>query len=411
MPDAYGLFSVIGIEIEYMIVDTRSLDVCSFSERILSHFASDHAIEDSPPNEVSLGDIQISNELVLHVLEFKNHGPRSLKEPLAKQFHEAIRHVQSFLTTQDLCLLPTGAHPWMNPSRETRRWPHGQQAIYEQFDKIFNCKGHGFSNLQSMHVNLPFSHDEEFNILHNTTRLLLPLLPSLAASTPILEQKKTSFIDTRLSFYEQNQKKIPCITGDVIPEFIETVADYNARILKPMYQAIAPLDPAGHLQYEWLNSRAAIPKFEYGALEIRILDTQECPNADIAIAKAIHFILEHQSSTHQALPIETKRLKSIYDQTIQHGFSCHIDDTPFLEAWSLPKRTLSLKHVWSYLIERISTKLSHEEQSILEQRLCHGNLSEQILKACGDNFSKTHLHGIYKQLAECLHHNHIFGST
>ena len=46
---------------------------------------------------------------------------------------------------------------------------------------------------------------------------------------------------------------------------------------------IAPLDPDGTLQHEWLNSRGAIARFDRNAIEIRVLDIQECPVADLAI--------------------------------------------------------------------------------------------------------------------------------
>ena len=56
--------------------------------------------------------------------------------------------------------MPGGAHPWMDPARETRLWPHEDNEIYEAFDRIFGCTGHGWSNLQCVHLNLPFDDDE-----------------------------------------------------------------------------------------------------------------------------------------------------------------------------------------------------------------------------------------------------------
>lgn len=180
----YSLFSVLGIEIEYMLVDSQHLNVQPQSDLLLKELAGELV------NEVALGDIAISNELVLHVLELKNNGPKPPDASIAAQFQKAIEKLQPYLAARNLQLLPTGAHPWMNPLQETKRWPHGNRDIYHQFDTIFNCQGHGWSNLQSMHVNLPFANDEEFNHLHNAIRLVLPLLPALAASTPFLEGKK-----------------------------------------------------------------------------------------------------------------------------------------------------------------------------------------------------------------------------
>ncbi len=66
---------------------------------------------------------------------------------IADQFQIAIIQIQPLLKQHNLQLLPTGAHPWMNPQTETKRWPHGNKTIYQQYDKIFNCQGHGWANL------------------------------------------------------------------------------------------------------------------------------------------------------------------------------------------------------------------------------------------------------------------------
>ncbi|MCX7117005.1 MAG: glutamate-cysteine ligase family protein [Legionellales bacterium] len=274
----YPIFSVMGIEIEYMLVDSDTLEVQPKNDQIL------HDLAGLQVNEVVLGDIAASNELVMHVIELKNNGPKPPKAPIASQFQQAIMHLQPVLERYHLQLLPTGAHPWMNPMLETKRWPHGNNAIYEQYDSIFNCQGHGWANLQSMHINLPFADDPEFDELHNLIRLLLPLMPALGASSPLLEGKKTGFLDSRLHCYGKNQERIPCIAGDIIPDIIHSEEQYGREILEPIYQAISPFDPEGILQHEWINSRAAIAKFEFGAIEIRLRDTQECVNADIAIA-------------------------------------------------------------------------------------------------------------------------------
>ena len=403
---SFSLFSVLGIEIEYMLVDRDTLMIQGISDELLAHLAGG-----DPVNAVTLGDIDVSNELVMHVLELKNNGPRAPDAPIAQHFQHAIHQLQPLLQQHNLHLLPTGAHPWMDPHTETKRWPHGNRSIYQQYDTIFNCKGHGWANLQSMHVNLPFANDEEFGALHNTVRLLLPLLPALAASTPFLDGAPTRLLDSRLYFYGNNQQKIRSISGDVIPEFIQTQAEYQTRILEPMYHDIAPFDPQGLLQEEWLNSRGAIPKFDAGAVEIRIIDSQECVNADIAIAHAVHAILKSWCVTgHYPTPpnVDTHALKAVYEQAIKTGFAVSIDDTAVLTAWQLPKRTMTARDAWSLLIERVSGELTRDEQTSLEHTLRHGNLSERILKACRMDYTRPTLLRVYRDLSECLLNNQLF---
>lgn len=401
----FPIFSVLGIEIEYMLVDRDNLEIQPKSDLILSALAGQQV------NEVELGDIAISNELVMHVLELKNNGPKPPKAPITSQFQKTILDLQPLLLQNNLILLPTGAHPWMNPDKETVRWPHGDNAIYNQYDTIFNCQGHGWANLQSMHVNLPYANEEEFCQLHSLIRLILPLVPALAASSPILDGKFTGLLDARLHFYEKNQQRIPSISGDIIPEFIRTEEEYQKKILIPMYKDISAFDPKGILQYQWLNSRAAIPKFDQKAIEIRIIDSQECVEADIAIAKALLAILKHwhaSSNYYIDHACDTKPLKNIFDQAIQHGLSVQIDDKELLTQWQLPLRLSTLRDIWSYLIEQVSSDLENSQQLALEHILHQGNLSERILRAAGNNYQKDSLSKIYRQLTHCLITNQQF---
>lgn len=401
----FSIFSVLGIEIEYMLVDKERFNIQPKSNLILE------ALAGRPVNEVVLDEIGISNELVMHVLELKNNGPKPFDAPVAEQFQKTLLEIQPVLSEQNLVLMPSAAHPWMDPHVETVRWQNENNEIYEQFDTIFDCKGHGWSNLQSMHVNLPYANDEEFCHLHNLIRLILPLLPALAASSPILEGKATGLLDSRLHFYSHNQQRIPSITGDIIPEFIRTEEEYKKRILDPMYAAIRPFDPKGILQHPWLNSRGAIPKFDHKAIEIRIIDTQECVTADIALAKVIHAVLKNWfDSSHYFLgkPCETKRLKNIFDSSIKSGLSTLIDDSELLRQWQVPKQVKTCRDVWSFLIEKNSFMLHQQEQIALEQILVHGNLSERILRAAGTNAPLDSIKKVYEQLTFCLLTNQQF---
>ncbi|MGL6036310.1 MAG: glutamate-cysteine ligase family protein [Legionella sp.] len=403
----FPIFSVLGIEIEYMLVDKDSLDVRPISDILLRRLAG-HQV-----NEVAMGDIALSNELVMHVLELKNNGPKPPDSAISQHFQHTINALQPLLAEYNLILLPTGAHPWMDPHRETVRWPHGSNAIYQQFDTIFNCQGHGWANLQSMHVNMPYASQDEFRRLHSLIRLILPLLPALAASSPILDGKSTGLLDSRLHYYSQNQKHLPTISGDIIPEYIQDETEYQHQILAPMYDEISPFDPEKILQHQWLNSRAAIAKLDQKAIEIRIIDSQECVDADIAIAKAIQLIIKnwHDASNYYLdNPCPTAPLKKIFDQAIVSGLSVRVDSNELMSQWQLPQRSMTLGDVWSQLIERASSELSAIEQRTLEHIISHGNLSERILKAIGPEMNKASLKNTYQQLAHCLLSNQQFSA-
>ena len=215
------LFQGYGIELEYMIVDRRTLQVRPITDQILTAMAG------SLTNEVELGEFAWSNELVMHVIELKTNGPVARLRGLAGKISGEIRRVNEILAAHDAMLMPTGMHPSFIPEKETHLWPHDNAVIYDTYNRIFSCSGHGWSNLQSMHINLPFTGDEEFGRLHAAIRLVLPIIPALAASSPLVEGRHGGFMDQRLEFYRVNQRSVPLVTGRVIPEGVFDIPSYQ----------------------------------------------------------------------------------------------------------------------------------------------------------------------------------------
>ncbi|MDH5382309.1 MAG: glutamate-cysteine ligase family protein, partial [Cyclobacteriaceae bacterium] len=275
------LFQGYGIELEYMIVDKDTLDVKPIADELLKLKAGEYV------DEIENGSISWSNELVLHVIELKCTVPTKNLWQLNADFAANIKEINQLLDRFNAKLMPTAAHPWMNPENDTFLWPHGNSEVYETYNQIFNCKGHGWSNLQSTHINLPFYDDEEFAALHMAVRLILPIIPGIAASSPILDGNFTGFHDKRMVYYGENQKRIPSITGKIIPERVNSKRQYHKLIYEPIKANIEPYNANNQLKPVWVNSRGAIARFDRGSLEIRIMDIQECPLADLAIVTLI----------------------------------------------------------------------------------------------------------------------------
>ena len=106
---------------------------------------------------------------------------------------------------------------------------------------------------------------------------------------------------------------------------LEIINDRFARLASnAMYRDIAPLDPEGLLQDEFLNARGAIARFDRSTIEIRVLDTQECPSADLALAAvvvaALKGLVEERWSTYEEQKAwDTRRLAEILALTIQNA--------------------------------------------------------------------------------------------
>jgi glutamate---cysteine ligase / carboxylate-amine ligase len=396
------LFEGYGVELEYMIVRDADLSVAPLADEILKSVAGEYA------SEVEIGTLAWCNELVLHVIELKTAGPAPGLEGLAQAFQDHASRINGILDSWECRLLGSAMHPWMDPLRETRLWPHEYSPVYEAYDRIFGCRGHGWSNLQSLHMNLPFFGDEEFGRLHAAVRLLLPIVPALAAASPLVDGRPAGRMDHRLAVYRMNQQRIPSITGPVIPEPVFHPRDYREGILEGMYEDIAPFDPEGILRYEWLNSRAAIPRFDRGTIEIRIIDIQESPLADLAIYELIVATLkalveERFSSYREQRRWEVAPLARILESTIADGGGARLEDTRYFEALGCNGRGgLTGRDLW----RRILTKLSSEGSLIygeaLESMLAMPTLAERILSALGGDFSRRRQTEVYRRLSDCL---------
>ncbi|MDP1927068.1 MAG: glutamate-cysteine ligase family protein [Thiobacillus sp.] len=403
---ALHAFAGYGIELEYMIVDRQTLAVMPIADALLQAAGGN-------VSQVDRGRFGWSNEIVLHLVEVKNVHPDPALEPLAAGFQAEINSINRLLHPLGARLMPGAMHPWMNPATETHVWPHDQAPIYQAYDRIFDCRQHGQANLQSMHLNLPFANDAEFARLHAAVRVLLPILPALAASSPIANSKPGGFLDCRMEAYRTAVKRVPSVIGEVIPETGNSRAEYETGVLAPMYRDIAPLDQEGVLQHEWLNARGAIPRFDRNAIEIRVIDVQECPRADLAIAAAatvvIHSLYDDKWSTlamQQA--ISTDSLVRILHACIRDADQAVIDDAGYLRLLGLSDRQYRAGELWQHLITRTALNRSTFWVETLSVMLEHGPLARRILRALGDDHSSTHLQHVYRALCDCLEAGKMF---
>lgn len=404
---ALHAFAGYGIELEYMIVDRQTLAVMPIADTLLQAAAGGNV------SEVDRGKFGWSNELVLHLVELKNARPGPALEPLAAGFLAEVNAINRLLHPLGARLMPTGMHPWMNPAAETHLWPHDHAAIYQAYDRIFNCHRHGQANLQSMHVNLSFGNDDEFARLHAAVRLLLPILPAIAASSPIADGKQSGFLDTRMEAYRTAVQRVPSVIGQVIPDTINSHAEYAAQVLAAIYRDIAPLDPHGVLQHEWLNARGAIPRFDRNAIEIRVIDVQECPQADLAIAAAATAIIRAlYAATWSPLArqqaIGTDALAKILHACIRDAEQAVIDNTEYLRLLGFPERHCQAGELWRHLIEVSPPEDSGHWREPLRVMLEHGPLARRILRTVGQDASKAHLQAICGALCDCLEEGRMF---
>ena len=407
----FPLFARVGVELEYMIVAEDGLGVLPVADELI------RLMTGGPNSDVDRGSIAWSNELVLHVIELKTNGPAASLSGLAGEFQGEVCEINRRLRGLGGRLMPTAMHPWMDPLRETRLWPHDNSPIYEAFNRIFGCQGHGWSNLQSMHLNLPFANDEEFGRLHAAVRLILPLLPALAASSPVQDGQVTGNLDTRLAVYRVNSARVPSITGRVIPEAAFTQREYEERILQRIYRDLAPLDPEGILRDEFSNARGAIARFGRRSIEIRVIDIQECPGADLAIAAAVWAVLqglvkERWSDLSRQKSFSAEFLEEMLLVAIRESHLAQVSDPAYLRAFGVTgKGPMTAGQLWRHLLGELTLPAAGDSgdwSNSLSVILDQGPLAWRITRAVGRAPGRQKLGEVYGRLCDCLAEGRMF---
>lgn len=395
----YWTLEVLGPEHEFSIVDEK-LTPLPIVDRVIRD------VHGRVANIVSLGQCSFGKELQAHVAEFKANKPFSSPEAFEETMQGAVDSILTLLSKRyNARLLGSGMHPSLMLNN-ARVWSHRDRQIYQAMSKIFNLNQHGWLNIQSFQLNLPYKNESEAVRLYNALSNVLPYLPALAASSPIYESKIGDYLDNRLHFYSTNQLKVPSITGKVIPEYVSSFQEYEKVTVRQYSQDLAKLNaPKCLLNKEWLNSRGAVIRFDRRAIEIRILDEQESVKSDVALSCFIRAALRGilVDDEYPQLPHET--LVENLNHVVRDG----------LEASVKHPKGKTAKQLCQYLLKIAAKNATPEEKkyfNVIEQRIDRGSLSALILKEVAKRGQRTDLKeavfNVYSSLANCLEKNSVY---
>ena len=405
--ERFGLFSVTGIELEYMVVDRTTLAVRPIVDLLFEAFTG------RITGDVERGEVDWSNELVSHVVELKTAMPTPDIDAFRAHFSKSVKAINEKLARFDAMLLPTGAHPWMDPFTETVIWPHEYNEVYALYNRIFDCRGHGWSNLQSTHLNLPFANDEEFGRLHAAIRVLLPIIPALSASSPILDGVPTGYLDSRMEAYLHHQERLPALMGSLIPEAVFDQAEYYRVIFDPIARALAPYDTEKVMDHHFANSRGAIARFDRGAIEIRVVDIQECPSMDLAIAELIVATLKAMvagtwTSAYVQRAWTEQDLLVIFQDVIRNAGDTVLDNLPYPAMFGAEQKHMTATELWRHILNAVKHELSPTACDHITLILEKGCLAKRILAHTGTLPERATVQAVYRRLAECLQDDRPF---
>jgi gamma-glutamyl:cysteine ligase YbdK (ATP-grasp superfamily) len=207
-------------------------------------------------------------------------------------------------------------------------------------------------------------------------------LPAIAASSPFYEGKLGENVDNRLHFYELNQREVPSITGDVVPEYVSSFQQYNTEVIGKYSLDLANAGVKKYLLYkDWVNSRGVIFRFDRKAVEIRVMDEQECVKSDVALSCFIRALLRGLS--HEAaelLPHEI--LVKDFNSIAVKGLSATVLHTHKSTARQVCQNFFKI--AWEN-----ATAEEKKYLPIIQKRIECGNLSEIIRKRVLKKAQKT----------------------
>jgi len=356
-------------------------------------------------NYARLKSFTFGKELQSHVAEFKANMPFYSPKTFEENMQKAVLEIADFIERKhDAQLLGTGMHPLLR-LEEAKVWSHRDRKIYEALSRVFNFFQHGWLNIQAFQLNLSYGNEKEAMQLHNALTNLLPYVPAISASSPVYESKISEYADSRLYFYRINQKEIPSITGNIIPEYVNSFKEYRQMTINKYTEELQKFNaPEGLLNKEWLNSRGAVFRFDRKAIEIRVMDEQECIKADVALSCFIRASLRGMFSQRMPyLPREVliKDLNSI----IKDG----------LEAKVQHPRGPTARDVCKYYFRIALENASVEEKTclpIVSKRIEEGSLSDLIRRDVTKKAQKTDLPeailSVYLRLVENLTENEMY---
>ncbi len=180
--------------------------------------------------------------------------------------------------------------------------------------------------------------------------------------------------------------EIPSIVGDVVPEYVTSFNQYKHEVIGKYSQDLAHAGAGKTLLFkEWVNCRGVIFRFDRAALEVRVLDEQECIKSDVALSCFIRAALRGLIANHDEL-LSHEILVSDFNSAISEGLNGIV-------LHPKGKTTVTYADIFS----KIASENADEEEKqylwLIKKRIEKGSLSEVIRERVTAESSKNRLCG------------------
>jgi len=385
---------VLGPEHEFSLVN-QELKVLPIVDKIIKAYCGKII------NFVKLPSFTFGKEMQLHVMEIKANSPFKSPAQFEETMQNAVSTLNQIVHKHGALLLGTGMHPLLK-LKDTGIWPHHHRKIYQEYGKIFNLNQHGWLNIQSFHLNLPYQKEADGIQAHNLLANLCAYLPAITSSSPIYEGKVGPDLDNRLKFYKINQREIPSVAGEVIPDYADSFNQYKREVIGGYSKDLVKAGAGKSLlSREWVNSRGVIFRFDRLALEVRVMDEQECVKSDVALSCFIRAALRGLIALKAELLPHDLLVKD-FNSVVKEGLNASVSN---------PNGKTALQVCKKYF--KLALEYVNEDEKrylwIIQKRLEQGSLSEVIRERVLRRAEKTDFHqaviDVYSTLIKCLSDN------
>jgi gamma-glutamyl:cysteine ligase YbdK (ATP-grasp superfamily) len=389
---SYKTQEVLGPEHEFSLVNSE-MKPMPIAEKVVNEYYGRIS------NALYLTRYAIRIEFPLHIVEIKARNPFNSPELLEESMQAAVGSFLEFIANKyHANLLGTGMHPTLH-LEETGTRPNDK--IAQELSKVFPLRRHGWLNIQSFQLNLPYSTEEEAVSLHNALTHLCAYLPAISASSPICEGHLTPYDDFRLYNYQMKCREIPSIAGDVVPEYISSFSQFRNEVSDRYSSDLSNAGVSIEDFADYVNQRNVVFKFARKAIEIRVMDEQECIKSDVALSCFIRSTIRGLLALNDGL-LSHKILVNDYNSIIKNG----------LEAEVLNPRGKTARQICQYFFNLASEYADEKEKKylwIIEKRIKEGNLSKLIRRRVVNRAQKTTFDeaviSVYSELARCVSDN------
>ncbi len=392
--DGYSLFTELKIDVEYMTADRDTLDAIPAADRLLETASGKKDLIYYPYGKDE--GISWSTVSAGYAVKFKIENKNMTFRDAETVIYKEIKRAGLILEEINAVLLPTAVHPWLKMNNNIIKHVGDNIAKDQKTVSGFDESNDScLRNFHLMHLYLPFKNDREFFRLHTAVRLILPLIPALSSSSPIIGNAESGKLDNRLEVYKNSC--LYSVEDPIIPE------PYSGSEKNKIKLALNNND---NVKICSSNNMCGISAdFDKGIIDLGMFEIQESLHADISIARFITLILEFLVNcgcgAERQAEADTAELSDLMNSVLSRGMFAVVENKEYLEMLGIKKQDkMSLWGIWMHFSKTVKDYAGVKIPSV-ENILKTGSLSERIIKS----IENSSIHDTYKKLYECLKEN------